>query len=243
MSETADPATPNIERLGEIYCGIMNVVADRLEAIAESAAEVEANPDHSNNWRNAEFCYLQIRKCVEYVALALLAAHRANEYECESLENAYKADVIFNDLGRLNPHGFPKSVQIERNGEGQGQHHVVEDPTLSKRRMKRIYDGCAAHLHSGTLANILGETVPPYDLPRVLAWREELISLLSQHQVILPHVGLVMIVWLKELESGRSRAVFGQAEGPFQIEGYPSIYNDAEVPPEARDEIGQNTDH
>lgn len=219
---------PDIERLGAIYRGIMNVVASRLDAISEAIAEVEANPKHPNSWRNAEFCYLQIRKCVEYLALALLAAHRANDYECEKLENAYKADVIFNDLSKLNSHGFPKAIQIEFNSPESGQHHIVPDSILSRRRMKRIYDSCAAHLHSGTLADIINQTVPPYDLTQVARWRDELVSLLSQHQVMLPHVGLVMIVWLKEPVSGSSRIIFGQAEGPLQIEGDSAVYNDSD---------------
>jgi hypothetical protein len=229
MSETAAPAQPNIEHLGGIYCGIMDAVACRLDSIAEAIAEVEANPNHPNSWRNAEFCYLQIRKCVEYVALALLAAHRATDYECEKIENAYKADVIFNDLGKLNPHGFPNAIQIELNNQEPGQHHIVQDPVLSKRRMKRIYDGCAVHLHSGTLTNIINQTVPPYDLPRVVGWRDELVSLLSQHQVMLPQVGLVMIVWLKDADSGSSKVAFGQADGPLLIEGDDTVYNDVGI--------------
>jgi hypothetical protein len=226
VSDTTGPCDPNIEHLGSVYCGIMDVVADRLDAIVQAIAEVEANPNHPNNWRNAEFAYLQIRKCVEYVALALLAAHRATNYECEKIENAYKADVIFNDLGRVYPHGFPKAINIELNNQSPGQHHIDQRPTLSKRRMKRIYDGCALHLHAGTLTDIINQTVPPYDLARVAAWHKELESLLRQHQVMLPHVGLLMAVWLKEPESLSSRVAFAQAEGPFQIEGDAAIYNE-----------------
>lgn len=225
---TTDQLELNVQRLGEIYCGIMDHVSDRLNSITEALAEVEANPDHPNNWRNAEFCYLQIRKCVEYVALALLAAHRANDYECETIENAYKADVIFSDLGKLNPHGFPLAIQIELNNEAPGHHHVAPSPTLSKRRMKRIYDDCAVHLHSGRLTDIINQTIPPYDLPRVATWRNELASMLSQHQVMLPHVGLVMVVTLKGPGFGNSSVIFGQAEGPFQIEGDAAVYNDVD---------------
>jgi hypothetical protein len=226
VSEEAKLVYPNIEQLGAIYCGIMNNVADRLDSIAEAIAEIDANPNHPNNWRKAEFCYLQVRKCVEYVALALLAAHRANDYECEKLENAYKADAIFNDLGKLNPHGFPKAIQIELNKQGPGHHHIAQRPTLSKRRMKRIYESCAVHLHAGTLSNIVNQSVPPYDLPRVVAWRDELMSMLDQHQVILPHVGLVMVVRLREPDSGCSKVVIGQAEGPLRIAGDVDVYND-----------------
>ena len=222
----AEQNDPDIKRLGEIYCGIMNAVASRLDSIAQAIATIEANPNDPNNWRHAEFSYLQIRKCVEYVALALLAAHRENEYECEKLENAYKADVIFNDLGKLNQHGFPKACQFEQDAQGPGRHHVAKRATLSKRRMKRIYDDCAVHLHSGTLGGIINQDVPPYDMPRVAAWREELESLLAQHQVVLPHVGITMIVWLREPDSGLARVVIGKADGPFQIEGDPMIFND-----------------
>jgi hypothetical protein len=217
----------NVKQVGEIYRSIMNVVSDRLDAIAEALAEVDANPNHPNNWRNAEFCYLQIRKCIEYVALALLAAHRGNEYECEKLGNEYKADVIFHDLSKLNAHGFPQGIDIQYNNGGDGQHHIDHRATLSKRRMKRIYDGCAAHLHSGKLEDIINQTVPPYDLPRVATWRDELLTLLSHHQVMLPHVGLAMLVWLKEPETGYSRVFFVKADGPLQVEGDPAVYNDA----------------
>lgn len=228
MSEAADPVDPKIELSGNIYRGIMDVVADRLDAISDAIAEVDANPEHPNNWQNAEFCYLQIRKCVEYVALALLAAHRVGDYECEKLENAYKADSIFNDLAKLNPHGFPKAIQINFNNQEPGQHHIDHAPTLSKRRMKRIYDGCAVHLHSGRLTDIINQTVPPYELPRVIEWRDELVSLLGQHQVMLPHGGLVMLVWLKDSGSGSAKVIFGHADGPLLIEGDPTVYNDVE---------------
>lgn len=217
---------PNVARVGPIYSGIMGVVSDRLDSIAESLAEVGANPNHPNNWRNADFCYLQIRKCVEYVALALLAAHRANDYECEKLENAYKADVIFHDLEKLNPHGFPKSFKIDADDPEPGQHHVSQAPTLSKRRMKRIYDDCAVHLHSGRLGDIINNTVPPYDLIRVAEWQRELVSMLGQHHVILPHVGLVMLVWMKDPVSGAPKVVFCKADGAFRIDGDAAVYND-----------------
>ncbi|WP_309752048.1 hypothetical protein [Novosphingobium sp.] len=228
MSGDGNPVDTKIASLGDSYCAIMNTVADRLDAIGDAIAHIDAHPNHAENWRNAEFCYLQVRKCVEYVALAVLLAHKVNHYECEKLENAYKADVIFNDLGKLNPHGFPKAIQIGLNDDQTGQHHVDQCPTLSKRRLKRIYDDCAVHLHSGTLTGIVNQTVPPYDLPRVVAWRDEIASMLSQHQVMLPHVGSVMIVWLREPSTGSARVIFGQAEGPFQIEGDPTVYNDIE---------------
>lgn len=229
MTDADDLVGSSIERLGAVYCGIMDVVADRLDAIAEAVAYVEANPNERNNWRSAELCYLQVRKCVEYVALALLAAHQLSDYECEKLENHYKADVIFHDLGKLNEHGFPRAVEFDGASQESGDHHFVYARTLSKRRLKRIYDDCAVHLHAGTLANIIDQTVPPYDLPRVMAWRGELLSLLSQHQVMLPHMGLLMIVWLKDPVLGRSKVVFARAErGPFQIEGDLTIYNDDE---------------
>lgn len=216
----------NIAHAGEIYCGIMNTVSDRLEAISEALTEVESNPGHPNNWRNAEFAYLQVRKCIEYIALALLAVHRANGYECEKLEIAYKADAVFNDLAKLNRHGFPKAVQLEPAEIVGEPHHVGERPTLSKRRMKRIYDDCAIHLHSGRLEDIINQNIQPYDLPRVAAWRDELALMLHQHAVMLPDVGLVMIVWLKEPESTGAKVVFVQAQGPFKIEGDAEVYND-----------------
>lgn len=215
-----------LARIGSLYCGIMDEVAKRLDAIGVAIAEVEANPDHQDGWQKCEFTYLQIRKSVEYIALALLAVHQEHEYESGNLENQYKADVIFHDLGKLNPHGFPRAFQLQEAQENNGEHHVEPTPVLSKRRIKKIYDDCAVHLHSGTLGTILRQEVPPYDLARVAGWRNELESLLAQHSIFLPHVGLAMLAWLRDQQTGKARVVFGQAEGPLQVEGDPTVYND-----------------
>jgi hypothetical protein len=216
----------SVDRLGAIYCGIMDSVAVRLSAIADALTEVHGDAGNQRNWERCEFCYLQVRKTIEYIALALLSAHKVGRYDCEALENHYKADVIFHDLGKLNPHGFPTAVQVEPAIEDGGAHHIAEVPSLSKRRMKRIYDDCAVHLHSGTLDSILRQEIPPYDLDRVAAWRTEIETLLIQHRVVLPHRGLVMLVTLRDAQTGRAQVTFLQADGPFQVQGDPAIYND-----------------
>jgi hypothetical protein len=215
-----------LARIGSLYCGIMDEVAKRLDAIGRAVAEVEADPEKRDAWEKCEFAYLQIRKSVEYVALALLAVHQEHEYESGNLENEYKADVIFHDLRKLNPHGFPRALQLPEAQEIDGEHHLEPIPTLSKRRIKKIYDDCAVHLHSGTLGTILRQEVPPYDLVRVAGWRNELESLLSQHLIFLPHVGLAMLAHLRDEQTGKARVVFGQADGPLQVEGDPTVYND-----------------
>jgi hypothetical protein len=214
------------DRLAEIYRGIMDVVADRLDAISESISEFNANPEHPHGWKNAEFCYLQVRKCVEYVALAVLIAHRAGEYECERLGDNYKADVIFNELTKLNQHGFPQPIELEHD-EPEGNHQkVVQLCRFTKKRMKKIYDDCAVHLHAGRLDNLVNQKIPPYDFNKLSEWRNEIFSLLRIHKIMLPRFGLVWLVWLREAGPGTAKVLIGKAEGPFKIDGDETIYND-----------------
>ncbi|NJS15035.1 MAG: hypothetical protein HC788_11000 [Sphingopyxis sp.] len=216
-----------IQKIGLLYCACMDQVAAHLDALNESLEEAKSNPNHSENWKNAEFSYLQVRKCVEYSAVALLAAH--SEYDQETiamLQTDWKADRIFHALSQLNPHGFPTAGAFQINGLGQGQHHIAAPRfTLSRSQMKKIYDGTGAHLHAPKLADIINNTIRPHSFAKLHEWRDKILLTLQTHTVKLPHKGLVMLVWLREANTGHSKVVFGKADGQFVIGDDPNVFN------------------
>lgn len=229
MSAEANQTNEGINQILSVYCPIMDNIAERLDAVAESIAEVAANPDHRNNWRNAEFCYLQIRKCTELVAIALVLAHRLYESdETIELEQDWKADRILTALTKLNPYGFPfpQTLVVDHSEEGL-RHFENDDRVISVRQMKRIFDFSAGALHAGRLGDIMNQTQQPNDFQKLSELRERFVATLGSHRVMLPEAGLVLCCTLRDSTTGKANAFAGKADGPFVIGDDPVVYNDA----------------
>lgn len=232
MSLVANQTGLEINQILRVYCSIMDNIADRLDAVAESFAEVDANPGHPNNWKNAEFCYLQIRKCTELVAIALVLMHRLYESdETIKLEQDWKADRILTALAKLNPYCFPFPQTLVIDHSEEGLHHAEnDDRVISVRQMKRIFDFSAGPLHAGQLSDVMNQTLQPYDFPKLIELRERFVATLGSHRVMLPEAGLVLCCTLRDLTTGKAHAFLGRAEGPFVIGDDPVVYNDATNP-------------
>lgn len=227
---TAAEPHSELQEIGGHYTAIMNTVAQRLEAIGPLVDEVSANDGHPNNWQNAELCYLTIRKCVELIAIAIVLVHKLYRTdETLALEQDWKADRIFTALSKLNPYSFPHPANIVINADG-GPHSVEDNEILiSVRQMKRIYESCATHLHAGKLSDILNGSLPPYDLPQIIGWRDRLVDTLREHRIIFPHIGMVLLCTLRDPSLGHASIIWGQADGPFVISNDPNIYNSVEA--------------
>ena len=234
MSETTIPSDIVLDErtnIADVYIALMQQVVIRLDAVALSLAEAKSNPDHVNNWQNAEFCYLQIRKVCEYVALAVLAAH--GEYDgakASNLEKEWHAAELFDKIAQLNPYSFPIPIQIQHDQNGVGRHHLA--PGIVKIQLSEIsgiYGSAGARLHVGSLRNLLSGRLPPYDLAEVADWRNRFVQTLNIHSIRLPHVACILLVHLKDERDGQVHCAFAEAEGPFVIEGdatvFPTVFN------------------
>lgn len=204
----------------------MDQVVVRLESMPPYLEEVSANPDHSNNWQNAELCYLQIRKICEYTALAVLMAHDLyDENFGKNLMKEWHASEIFGRLLKLNPHAFPTAIIVSFDKNGSGQHHVeLTERQLGSKELATIYGQCGDRLHVGSLKRLIDNRIPPFDLGEITVWRNRLIEMLNNHMIMLPEIGMMLIVSLKGDEAGKARIIFTQANGPFVINGDPKIY-------------------
>ena len=214
-------------RIGSLYQAIMRQVVIRADAMAVSMAEARSNPEHPNNWQNAEFCYLQIRKICEYVALALLSAH--HEYEgtkASKIQKQWNAATLFDQIGGMNRYAFPVPTNIELDANGPGSHHVEPaEVVLEPHDLERIYGQAGDRLHVGSLKRLVDGKLPPYDFRELSDWRNRFIKTLNSHMIRLPHVGSVLLVHLKDESDGDVHCAFGDADGGFIIGDDPTPFN------------------
>lgn len=233
MSEVADVivATSDItdarEKIGSLYVTMMQEVIVRLDAALVSLVEAKENVGHASNWKNADFCYLQIRKACEYTALALLVAHELyQDTSVKSLAKEWRAREIFSKLIKLNLYGFPHPVTVHIDHNGPGQHHVEpNDPILTATEIQTIYGKCGDRLHAGSLNRILNGKLAALNFNEITQWRNQLVNTLNNHMVRLPHIGSILLVVLKDSADDKVHCAWGQAEGPFVIGEDPTIFD------------------
>jgi hypothetical protein len=214
------------EKIGDLYITFMEHIILRLGSIADSLSEVRANPTHADNWRNAEFCYLQIRKVCEYLALSVLVAHDLyRDTSVQRLAKDWHAAEIFSKLLGLNPYAFPIATVVKFDHDGPGRHHIEPtSPVLDSADLDRIYGVCGDRLYAGTLKRILASKVPPYSFEEIADWRNKLVLTLNNHMVRLPHIASILLVTMRHEDDQKVHCAFADAEGPFVIGDDPTIF-------------------
>jgi hypothetical protein len=215
------------EKIGSIYAAMMQEIIVRLGASLASLTEAKANPDHPDNWKNAEFCYLQIRKSCEYTALAVLVAHDLyQDTSAAKLAKIWHAGEIFPKLLELNPYAFPAPMTVQLDHAGPGMHHVEPDVvTLQPAELQAIYGKCGDRLHVGSLKRIMDGRLSAFDFNEITAWRNQLVTTLNNHMVRLPHIGSILLVVLKDGSDGQVHCAWGEADGPFVMGDDPTVFN------------------
>ncbi|MFD1610336.1 hypothetical protein ACFSCW_00815 [Sphingomonas tabacisoli] len=219
MNQSNEPQSSARERIGELYNALMTQIVFRLDATLESGKEARDNKDHPDNWKNAEFCYLQVRKVCEYLALAILVAHDGYEgATSKKYRSSYHAGDLFDELMKLNRYAFPVPVLVMMDAQGEGRHHVEPKSNgLTIAELKYIYGQCSDRLHVGTLKKLLSGRAQAYDLTELMGWRNRLVETLNTHMVLLPEILSVLLVVLKDENDGLVHCAFGDADGEFVI--------------------------
>ena len=204
------------EEIGRIYIALMRQIVIRLDAVRDAAGEAAANVEHPSNWKNAEFCYLQIRRICEYAAIAVLVAHGERaEFLTNSLLKEWNAGNLFQKLTSLNPNSFPRPVKTHLNANGSGVHHLeIKDRLLDGDAVKMIYNACGDRLHASSLRRILKGKLPEYSFEDIADWANSLVRTLENHLILLPEISSVMLVALRDSEDGQVHCSFADAEGP-----------------------------
>lgn len=138
---------------------------------------------------------LQVRKILELIAMASLVANKT-EYEkiYSNFANAWNAEYLLKDLGRVNPDFYPKPVMETPSDDPKVKNHLVDldNDYLTKNEFIKVYKKCGAIMHA---SNPLGRKIGyEYYKKSIPEWRQKIINLLNNHQIrLLGHDGFYLI--------------------------------------------------
>lgn len=207
------------------YATFIIEIFKRLDAIAESMAEIKANPESLDNWKNCDFCWFQIRKICEYLSLAIVLAHHRDGGAVNDL-GKWKPSDLLKRIEKLNAHPTPVQIsnQIVANDEGGRQLTPFAKPIESKV-ISQIYGKANDVLHVGSLARILSMKMPAYDLGQLERWWDGFERLLRNHVLMLPQVQRILVC-LHDRASNAPPKIFlmeGEGEAIFVTENLPEF--------------------
>ena len=151
MSITELDVTPDVER----YHQVMWDIKWRTEITGYMV-----RGDHPNKdiyllplYMKVETIALQIRRIIESIALASLAANKSLfEIESDKFKTFWKAKLIFRDLEQRNPDFYPKPVtpflMNLLTGELSSGISLIEDGFMTRDMCIEVYDECCDFLHA-----------------------------------------------------------------------------------------------
>lgn len=171
-----------------LYASLMTEVKYRLSAVDANLAAMKAETDNHRATFLSEFCYLQLRRVTELIALAVLAAHNPHpEFRTKDFLKDWNPDTLFRRLAKLNPEAFPQPVT------------VVEDPTYgtvklllkvpdfqARDEICRIYNECSDKLHTGHLRAVLKQRSKIYDRGFIRKAMHNIFRIIDCHITRLP---------------------------------------------------------
>lgn len=171
-----------------------------------------------------DFCYLQIRKITEIIAICCLVAH-GDIKATTKLHGTWKAEEIVKRLSELNPYFFP-TPQRHKAEYGVGYAGVIEGPEartgadrtnyLTKDGLIKIYVNCGGKLHRGSLKALLKEgpvslkiSFPQIEADLALIW-----ELLRNHAIFLSDHKTMFLCRLEQGANGEIYIFEKEADEP-----------------------------
>lgn len=100
------------DNIHSLYASLMAEVKARLSSVERQLSILPKFEDNrAQQGFLLEFCYMQLRRVTELVALAVLAAHNPlPEFREKSFVKEWNPDALFKRLAGLNPEAFPQPV-------------------------------------------------------------------------------------------------------------------------------------
>ena len=183
----------DIDRMQAEYHTFIAEIFRRLDAISESLAEIKSATNHLDCWKNCDFCWFQIRKICEYIALAVVLAHHRDNGLIEDLSKWRPKDLLA-QAAKLSDHPTPIQIsnEIIETGNGERQLAPVTQP-IKIALISEIYGRCSNLLHVGSLERILESNMPAYDLAHLEIWLEGFERLLRNHILMLPQIERILV--------------------------------------------------
>jgi hypothetical protein len=183
------------------YCNCMEEIKKRIHAITTIL-----NKKYTTTYlaTNIEFSCLQIRKILELIALASIAANKTEYAEqYQKFSSHWNAKRILEDIEKINPQFYPvpgKQI-IDQNTGKVLKIELIESGFLTKEEFPYVYDKCSEVIHS---SNPYGASVNLDEFDSLIPeWNEKIIKLLNHHQIQLIDSDLQLWVLMNSKNDGK----------------------------------------
>jgi hypothetical protein len=167
-----------------LYCDAISEIRFRME-MARSL--IASNPPKLGPSYLHEFCYLQLRKICELIAIGCLIAHGdIRGADTSKLQKAWNADKIILALTKLHSNFYPEPFKIVAT-RIVGAHALVgkvSAPFMTKADLLSLYNvECPKYLHWGKVDDFIARRRPPIDQNRLLLHFSKIENLISRHRI------------------------------------------------------------
>lgn len=184
--------------------------------------EIATRGDESEIFLTAEFCYLQVRRICELLALGVLAAHNSLPGARSSkLYSIWNPDKIFRNVSVLNEMGFPVPFRGSVNLDRTLHFTPIEKPLIDAAYLGKMYARCGENLHVGKFSDLLTERQKMYDIREIRQWCGGLAELLSEHMIMLPEFETVLVATLDTSDTHEVSVFIGAPD----LETYQGQFN------------------
>ena len=183
---------------------MMREIKLRLDATEDAFQRANRDVSNPKAILECEFCYLQLRRCCEVVALATLLAHNGiEEFRSARLLEKWHGAELLTLLAKLSDDAFPEPTVVSNlDHEGVADLHIEAKASENRKELNEIYGKCGDKLHAGSLKSLLSAGGKHYDLGEIRKWRGFFIQLLNSHAILLPDRKAVMVVFMSHADEG-----------------------------------------
>lgn len=164
-----------------LYVQLMTEVKHRTSTIQNMLNGTHTTGDAATD---AEFMCLQIRKILELIAMGSIVANKEEfEATCNKFNNYWNARLILQDIERLNPDFYPKSLVEIRLETGSVKSRIEEKTNgfLTRDEFVKVYEKCGKFMHSYNPYGSLHDT--DYYIANIPVWLNKIIGLLNCHLI------------------------------------------------------------
>jgi len=186
------------------YCDCMEEIKRRTRAITTILSKKYTTAFPATN---IEFLCLQIRKILELIALASIAANK-EEYarQYKKFANHWNAKRILNDIEKVNPSFYPVPGRqiIDRETGKVVEVKKLKGGYLTKDEFSDVYDKCSEVIHS---SNPYGTQTDYSEFEKLIPeWNLKITNLLNHHQIQLIDSKYQLWVLMQSKDDGRVHA-------------------------------------
>ncbi|NML09185.1 hypothetical protein HHL08_03320 [Sphingobium sp. AR-3-1] len=191
--------------LPQLYAQLMEEVKERLDAVEDQSQQAQRAIGKPAGYIHCEYAYLQIRKVIELIGIAVLLAHNEiDDFRTRDFMKAWNAEALFGRLEKLSNDAFPEPATEENIDTEKGSADLLigDSTDTNRRKLKEIYLACSEGLHAGSLSNLIKSGGKRYDIGKFVEWKNFIVSLLNHHVILLPDRKSIMIVIMSSLPKG-----------------------------------------